>query len=196
MIEYLMGPLATLEPTRAVIDCNGVGYAAEISLACYDSLQKTIDASHPHPQTKLLIHEVIREDEHLLYGFCDEGERSMFRLLISVNGVGAATARATLSSIAVADLREAIATEDVSMVKRIKGIGPKTAQRIVLELRDKVGAVAADTQATGAGGRNREEALTALTILGYPRPAASKALQALPPTLTIEEMIKEALKVL
>ena len=192
MIEYIQGAISSLEPTRAVIDCNGVGYGLEISLTSYDSLQRTIAGSEQRPHVKLLVHEVIREDEHLLYGFCDEAERAMFRLLIGVNGVGAATARVMLSSMSVDELRDAVATQDVKLIQRVKGIGAKTAQRIALELQDKVGAVSA--AATGTGGRVYDEALTALTTLGFPRAAAGKALQGLAPGLSVEEMIKEALK--
>ncbi|KWW29727.1 MAG: Holliday junction DNA helicase subunit RuvA [bacterium P3] len=192
MIEYIQGAISSLEPTRAVIDCNGVGYGLEISLTSYDSLQRTITGSEQRPHVKLLVHEVIREDEHLLYGFCDEAERAMFRLLIGVNGVGAATARVMLSSMSVDELRDAVATQDVKLIQRVKGIGAKTAQRIALELQDKVGAVSA--AAAGTGGRVYDEALTALTTLGFPRAAAGKALQGLAPGLSVEEMIKEALK--
>ncbi len=193
MIEYLNGLLTALEPTRAVVECNGVGYCMEITLSSYDQLQRTISGTTPQPQVKLMAHEVIREDEHLLYGFCDEAERAMFRLLIGVNGVGAATARVMLSSMTVDELRDAIATQNVRLIQRAKGIGAKTAQRIALELQDKVGSVSAASR-SDSGSLAREEALTALTTLGFPRPAATKVLQSLSPTLSVEEMIKEALK--
>lgn len=193
MIEYLHGALTALEPTRAVVECNGVGYSMEITLTSYDQLQRATTPEVPQPRVKLLAHEVIREDEHLLYGFCDEAERAMFRLLIGVNGVGVATARVMLSSMTVDELRDAIAAQDVRLIQRVKGIGAKTAQRIALELQDKVGGMAASSP-SDSGSRAREEALTALTTLGFPRPAASKVLQSLAPTLTVEEMIKEALK--
>lgn len=195
MIEYIHGALTALEPTRAVVECNGVGYSLEITLTSYDRLQRATTTETPQPNVKLLAHEVIREDEHLLYGFCDESERAMFRLLIGVNGVGVATARVMLSSMTVDELRDAIAAQDVRLIQRVKGIGAKTAQRITLELQDKVGGVSASSP-SDSGSRNREEALTALTTLGFPRPAASKVLQGLAPTLTVEEMIKEALKAL
>lgn len=193
MIEYLHGALTALEPTRAVVECNGIGYSMEITLTSYDQLQRATTPEVPQPCVKLLAHEVIREDEHLLYGFCDEAERAMFRLLIGVNGVGVATARVMLSSMTVDELRDAIAAQDVRLIQRVKGIGAKTAQRIALELQDKVGGMAASSP-SDSGSRAREEALTALTTLGFPRPAASKVLQGLAPTLTVEEMIKEALK--
>ena len=195
MIEYIQGIQTSLEPTRAIVECNGVGYCLEITLNSYDQLQRATSSDTPQPRVKLMVHEVIREDEHLLYGFCDEAERSMFRLLIGVNGVGAATARVMLSSMTVDELRDAIATQNVRMIQRAKGIGAKTAQRIALELQDKVGAVSS-TAHRDSGSQAREEALTALATLGFPRPAASKVLQNLAPTLTVEEMIKEALKAL
>lgn len=195
MIEYLNGKLTTLEPTRAVVECNGVGYCMDITLSSYDQLQRIVTSDTPQPQVKLMAHEVVREDEHLLYGFCDEAERAMFRLLISVNGVGAATARMMLSSMTVDDLCNAIAEQNARLIQRVKGIGAKIAQRITLELQDKVGAVLS-VQSSDGSSQNREEALTALTTLGFPRPAASKVLQGLPPTLSVEELIKEALKAL
>lgn len=193
MIEYIQGSLTSLEPTRAVVDCGGVGYGLEITLASYDALQRSVTNGNDHPSVKLHVHEVIREDEHLLYGFCDESERMLFRLLISVSGVGAATARVVLSAMSVDELRDAIASQEVRLIQRVKGIGAKTAQRIVLELQDKVGGVASSSHSDG-GSQAREEALTALTMLGFQRAAAGKVLQGLAPTLPVEEMIKEALK--
>lgn len=195
MIEYIQGTLASLEPTRAVVDCGGVGYGLEISLTSYDTLQRNVPDGSEHAKVKLYVHEVIREDEHLLYGFCDEAERAMFRLLIGVSGVGAATARVVLSSMSVDELRDTIASQEVRMIQRVKGIGAKTAQRIVMELQDKVGSVTTHNH-SDSGSRAREEALTALATLGFPRAAAGKVLQGLAPTLTVEEMIKEALKAL
>ena len=195
MIEYIKGELATLEPMQAVIDCSGVGYRLEISLASYDALQRMTSDDGKPCQVKLLVHEVIREDEHLLYGFSDEAERSMFRLLIGVNGVGVATARMMLSSLTVDQLREAIASQDVKTIQRIKGIGAKTAQRIALELQDKVGGTPSlASNVSGAAANSRGEALSALTMLGFQRSAAEKVLQGLPATLSVEEMIKEALQ--
>ena len=133
MIEYIAGKLDRLEPMQVVIDCGGVGYLLEISLNTYEEIRSLSDN-----QVKLFAHEVIREDEHLLYGFFDESERALFRLLIGVNGVGVATARMMLSSMSVDELRTAIATQDVKAVQRVKGVGAKTAQRIILDMKDVI----------------------------------------------------------
>lgn len=191
MIEYIAGKLDRLEPMQVVIDCGGVGYLLEISLNTYEEIQSLSDN-----QVKLFAHEVIREDEHLLYGFFDESERALFRLLIGVNGVGVATARMMLSSMSVDALRTAIATQDVKAVQRVKGVGTKTAQRIVLELADKMPGSSATPTLPGIApiSRNKEEALSALTMLGFPKPAADKVLQSLDGTLSVEDLIKQALK--
>lgn len=191
MIEYIAGKLDRLEPMQVVIDCGGVGYLLEISLNTYEEIRSLSDN-----QVKLFAHEVIREDEHLLYGFYDESERALFRLLIGVNGVGVATARMMLSSMSVDELRTAIATQDVKAVQRVKGVGAKTAQRIVLELADKMPGSSATPTLPGIApiSRNKEEALSALTMLGFPKPAADKVLQSLDGTLSVEDLIKQALK--
>lgn len=190
MYEYIFGNITSLEPTQLVVEAAGVGYLLEISLNSYDRLRNCGEE-----KVKMLVHEVIREDEHLLYGFCDESERSMFRLLIGVNGVGVATARVMLSSMSVDELRNAIASQDVKTIQRVKGIGSKTAQRIALELQDKVGGVSHDVHSSPAqGSLNKTEALSALTMLGFQRAAADKVLQTLSSDLSVEELIKEALK--
>ena len=193
MYEYISGKITSLEPTQVVIDCGGIGYLLEISLPCFEQLRD----SNPESTVRLLVHEVIREDEHLLYGFNDEGERAMFRLLIGVNGVGVATARVMLSSMGLDDLRNAIASQDVKTIQRIKGIGAKTAQRIAIELQDKVGGVLTGSQSgssASAPSQSKQEALTALTMLGFPRTAADKVLQSLDANLSVEELIKESLR--
>lgn len=196
MYEYFEGNLASLEPTQAVVDCGGVGYLLEITLNTYEALRKA-DTT----QVKLYAHHVVREDAQQLYGFYDMAEREMFRLLVGVNGVGNQTARVMLSSLTVDELRGAIQTQDVKKVQRVKGIGTKTAQRIVLELADKVGAASGkwesgshqDTQA-------RDEAMTALTMLGFPKAAVEKLLTASDwrhedgSAMTVEEIVKEGLK--
>lgn len=189
MYEYLNGKLASATPATAVIDCGGVGYLLEITLSTYAAIQEK-------SEVRLWVHEVIREDAHLLYGFYTTAERDMFRLLVGVNGVGAATARMMLSALSVEELSNAIASQDTKLVQRVKGVGAKTAQRIVLELQDKVsgsGAAAAAAAAVPAS-RNKEEALSALVMLGFQKSAADKVLQGLPAALTVEELIKEALK--
>ncbi len=178
-----------MEPTQAVIDCGGVGYLMEITLYSYEQLQKS------EGNVKLLVHEVIREDAHILYGFCEEAERELFRMLIGVNGVGSQTARVMLSSMSVEDLCQAIANEDAKRVQKVKGIGAKTAQRIVLELKDKIGGNwKSSGSATVLTSANKEEALSALVMLGFPKAAADKVLQGLDSSLSVEELIKEALQ--
>ena len=197
MYEYFEGRLASLEPTQAVIDCGGVGYLIEITLNTYEALRRA-DAS----RVELYAHLAVREDAHQLYGFYDMAEREMFRILVGVNGVGNQTARVMLSSLTVDELREAIQTQDVKKVQRVKGIGAKTAQRIVLELADKVGGVVSGERSVASGERTRtlEEAQTALTMLGFAKPAVEKLLSsgdwknADGSPMTVEEIIKEGLR--
>ena len=131
MLEYIKGNIAELNPASVIIDNNGIGYEIGISLSTYSQLEGRTEA-------KLLLHEVIREDAHLLFGFATTRERELFRLLIGVSGVGANTARVILSSIAPAELETAIATADEPQLKAVKGVGAKTAQRIIVDLRDKI----------------------------------------------------------
>ena len=198
MYEYISGRLANLEPTQAVIDCGGVGYLLEISLNTYEALRKVDGA-----QVKLYAHLVVREDAQQLFGFSDMAEREMFRLLVSISGVGNQTARVMLSSLTVDELRTAIQAQDVKKVQRVKGIGAKTAQRIVLELADKMGATGT-AGAVGSMGapvsQARDEAMTALTMLGFAKPAVEKLLmsqdwrRADGAPMTVEDIIKEGLK--
>lgn len=198
MFEYIKGQLTSLEPTQVVIDCGGVGYLLEITLNTYEALRRVNEE-----QVKIYAHLVVREDAQQLYGFYDMAEREMFRILVGVNGVGNQTARVMLSSLTVDELRSAIQTQDVKKVQRVKGIGAKTAQRIVLELADKVGVVGA-VGSTGALGAQvnhaRDEAMTALTMLGFAKPAVEKLLMASDwknadgTPMTVEEIIKEGLK--
>ena len=196
MYEYIKGQLASLEPTQAVIDCGGVGYLLEITLNTYEALRRA-DAA----QVKLFAHLVVREDAQQLFGFHDLAEREMFRLLIGVNGVGNQTARVMLSSLPVDDLRTAIQTQDVRTVQRVKGIGAKTAQRIVLELADKIGLVAEERKLeTDAQNQARDEAQTALLMLGFAKPAVQKLLSSSQwrhddgSPMSVEEIIKDALR--
>lgn len=196
MYEYFQGCLASLEPTQAVVDCNGVGYLLEITLNTYELLRKNAEG-----QVKLYAHHVVREDAQQLFGFYDMAEREMFRILVGVNGVGNQTARVMLSSLTVDELRNAIATQDVKKVQRVKGIGAKTAQRIVLELADKVGGTQVLQGARGVQvSQARDEAMSALLMLGFAKPAVEKLLlnsdwnQADGTPMTVEEIIKEGLK--
>lgn len=190
MFNYISGRLDEATPTYAVIDCGGVGYLLEITLNTYSRIKDL-------QQVKLLVHEIVREDAHLLIGFFDAAERDMFRMLISVNGVGAATARVMLSSLTVDELMRAIVDNDAKRVQKVKGIGAKTAQRIILELRDKVDPAAmigTDGFAPAStNNKNSEEALSALVMLGFPKAAAEKVLNKVAdtnPAATVEELIK------
>lgn len=197
MYEYFEGKLASLEPTQAVIDCGGVGYLLEITLNTYEALRR-IDGD----RVKLYAHHVVREDAHQLFGFHDLAEREMFRLLVSISGVGNQTARVMLSSLTVDELRAAIQQQDVKKVQRVKGIGAKTAQRIILELADKMGVVGGRQTLAGSQQVNqaRDEAMTALTMLGFAKPAVEKLLMSSDwknadgSAMTVEEIIKEGLK--
>ncbi len=193
MFNYISGRLDEATPTYAVIDCGGVGYLLEITLNTYSKIKDL-------QQVKLLVHEIVREDAHLLIGFYDAAERDMFRLLISVNGVGAATARVMLSSLTVDELMRAIADNDAKRVQKVKGIGSKTAQRIILELRDKIDPAAMvgtdGIVPSTANNKNSEEALSALVMLGFPKAAAEKVLLKVAdtnPAASVEELIKLAL---
>ncbi|MBO4599127.1 MAG: Holliday junction branch migration protein RuvA [Bacteroidales bacterium] len=187
MFDYLSGKLASLTAANAVIDCGGVGYLLEISLNTYSAIQT-------RQEVRLYVHEVIREDTFQLYGFFTTAERDMFRLLVGVSGVGAATARMILSSLSVEELGNAIAAQDDKMLKRVKGVGAKTAQRIVLELQDKVAGSSSAAAFSPAATRSKEEALSALVMLGFPKAAADKVLQTLDSALPVEDLIKQALQ--
>ena len=191
MIDYIKGTITRVTPTFLTIETGGVGYHVNISLNTFTRLEGK-------NEFKLLVHEVIREDSHMLFGFADREERDIFRLLISVTGVGAATARMMLSSLNPADIEKAVITSDVNTLKSVKGIGLKTAQRIIVDLKDKVGKQAGTGEIFApADNTNREEALSALVMLGFARGAVLKALDKIvrdEKNLTVEEMIKRALK--
>ena len=196
MYEYIKGQLANLEPTQAVIDCGGVGYLLEITLNTYEALRRA-DAA----QVKLYAHLVVREDAQQLFGFYDLAEREMFRILVGVNGVGNQTARMMLSSLTVDELRQAIQMQDVKKVQREKGIGAKTAQRIVLELADKVGVVGSEVGIRSSENTQaRDEAMTALVMLGFAKPAVEKLLMSNDwknpdgSPMTVEDIIKVGLQ--
>ena len=197
MIDYISGKISELTPTRVVLDNSGIGYAIEISLQTYAALE-------PQKEAKVYIYHHIQSssDVELFYGFSSKDERSIFELLISVSGVGVNTARVILSSFSADELREAILLENVAAIKSVKGIGLKTAQRMVLELKDKI--------SKGDGGvsevllvsdRNAvaEEAAAALQMLGFSKPNISKAIQKIVssnPNIKVEELIKQALQIL
>lgn len=199
MIAHLRGSLSELSPTSVVVDCAGVGYLVNISLNTYSYL------SNQRGEVKLLTTQIIREDAHLLYGFATNAERELFGHLISVSGIGPNTARIILSQYSPAELNSILALGQVDALKAVKGIGLKTAQRIVLELKGKLelrddaegGVAALGLQIAGA--KVQEEAVAALRMLGYPDAAAQKAVRQLlgaSPAATVEQLIKDALKML
>lgn len=193
MIDYIKGSLAELTPTYAVVEAAGVGYELNISIPTYSSLEGKTDI-------KLLVHEVIREDAHVLFGFLEERERVMFRLLIGVSGVGANTARIILSSIPVAELELVIMNGDHTRLKNVKGIGIKTAQRVIVDLKDKI-KPGGDTLMIqpSVNSEAYEEALAALLMLGFAKPQSQKVLKKLfdaDPSLRVEAAIKRALAML
>ena len=193
MIEYIKGKITETSPTNAVIECYGIGYDVNISLTTYSLLKEGEDA-------KLYIYEAIREDAHLLYGFINKRERELFVLLISVSGVGPNTARIILSSFTPDELENVIASGNVGLLKNVKGIGTKTAERIIVDLKDKI-KVGDSTFIIGTreGNEVQEETIAALVMLGYAQAAAKKVVQKLAkenPNYKVEELIKIALKAL
>lgn len=195
MIEYLRGELAELTPATAIIECGGVGYETSITLNTYSALQDKKDV-------KVYIYEVIREDTHQLYGFSNKHERELFLLLISVSGIGGNTARTILSAFTVNELCDAIATGNEVAIKSVKGIGLKTAQRLIVDLKDKISGIYDNNATTSApaapaNNDNIDGAVQALAMLGFPVSAANKVVQSIAksePGATIEQLIKLALK--
>lgn len=197
MIEYLRGELAELTPACAVIDCHGVGYSANISLNTYSAIQGK-------KECKLYIYEAIREDAYVLYGFATRQERELFLLLISVSGIGGNTARMILSALSPAELVNVISTENAALLKSVKGIGLKTAQRIIVDLKDKIKTSAPTSTTDGtlsllptANTETQDEAIAALTMLGFAQAASQKVVLAIlkeEPAAPVEQVIKLALK--
>lgn len=191
MIDYIKGKITELTPAYLIVENGGIGYFASISLSTYSKLEGK-------EEVRIFVHEVIREDSHQLFGFAEKEEREIFRLLISVTGVGASTARMMLSSLNPAEIEKAILGSDINTLKGVKGIGLKTAQRIVVDLKDKLG------KQSGTGeifaftdNTKRDEALSALVMLGFGKSAVTKVLDTIirkEKSLTVEEMIKRALK--
>lgn len=197
MIDYIKGEIAELTPATVIIETCGVGYCIHISLPTFSVLQAK-------KETKLFVFEVIREDAHLLYGFTNQSERQLFLLLISVSGVGANTARMIMSSYSASEIQEMIATGNVTALNTIKGIGAKTAQRIIVDLKDKIIKIAgmeSNEQQLFALTTNplKDEAVSALVMLGFAANASQKAIETIlkkEPSLRVEQLIKLALKML
>lgn len=191
MIDYIKGTITGLSPAHVTVETSGVGFFINISLNTFSKLENK-------KECRILIHEAIREDAFQLFGFADEEERNIFRMLISVSGIGANTARMMLSSLVPAEIERAIIESDINQLKSVKGIGLKTAQRIVVDLRDKVGKQASVAEIFASeDNTKREEALSALVMLGFARNAVIKVLDKLlreDKNLTVEELIKKALK--
>ena len=191
MIDYIKGSMSKITPAYIVVEAGGIGYFANISLTTFSKLDGKNNC-------QLFVHEVIREDSHQLFGFADEDERSIFRLLISVTGVGAGTARLMLSSLSPEEVKKAISTSDINLLKSVKGLGLKTAQRIVVDLKDKVDKqVLANEIFVLADNTVKEEALSALVMLGFAKGTVERVLDNIirkEKGLSVEDLIKRALK--
>ena len=191
MITHISGKLVEKSPTNVVVDCNGIGYFIHISLHTFSQL-----TSEEH--VKLLTHFQVKEDAQQLYGFATSAEREIFRLLISVSGIGTNTARTMLSSLTPKQVREGIATEDVALIQSVKGIGLKTAQRVIIDLKDKVLKIYdIDESVAVSNNTNKDEALSALEVLGFAKKQSDRVVAkiiAQQPDATVEIIIKEALK--
>ena len=195
MINYIKGQITELSPTEVILETYGIGYRILISLQTYESLNGRKDSI-------VYIHHYLREDEELYYGFASKDERELFRLLIGVSGIGASTARMMLSSMSSEEIRTAILAEDINKIKSIKGIGMKSAQRLILELKDKIvkGGGTDSGQLFGSSSNAAtEEATTALVMLGFTKANVTKAVNSVlkeKPSASLEEIIKLALKLL
>ena len=204
MIEYIRGELTELSPALATIEAAGVGYGLNISLNTYSALQGQKPAANGQKIVKLYVYEAIREDAYVLYGFYNKKEREMFELLITVSGVGANTARMMLSGMSVNELCSAISTSNAKLIQGIKGIGKMTAQRIIVDLKDKIVALgiaeevpAGGTIAAPVNNAVRDEAVAALTLLGFaPAPTQKVVVSILQqqPDAPVEQVVKLALK--
>ena len=188
MVDYIKGEIIQKTPTRIVIECNGLGYEIHISLNTFTKLKTST--------IKIFTHLVVREDVYLLYGFFDEEERAIFRELIKVSGIGANIARTILSSISTYELQQGILNNELHIITGIKGIGTKTAQRLILDLKDKIGAISISEKSTVYNSGKVEEAIQALEVLGYQRKRSRELINKLiveDNNRTVEELIKLAL---
>ena len=194
MYDFIAGKVDRITPTEVVIDCNGLGYLLHISLNTFEVLKD-------QKQVKVFAHLIVREDSRTLYGFATTNERQMYVKLVGVNGVGPSTARMILSSMRVDDVVAAITNNNIAVLKTIKGIGPKAAQRLVVELQDKLGGIGTDAAYTLSGGSTQmDEAMEALMALGFAKPAIAKILLRISAdagnNATTEELIKKSLQLL
>lgn len=195
MIDYIKGIIVELSPAELILENNGIGYSILISLQTFQALQDKKEAT-------VYIFHYLREDAELFYGFATKDERELFELLISVSGIGVNSARMMLSSLSAEEIRQAILSEDIARIKSVKGIGVKSAQRLVLELKDKiVKGEGADSTELFGGNRSEivEEASRALVMLGFTKPAVNKAIQAVlkaNPNAKVEQIIKSALQMM
>lgn len=193
MYDYIKGTLEELSPAEAVVECHGIGFKLQISLNTYDRLQG-------QKEVRLYVHHHLREDEETLYGFCDKEERRIFALLIEVSGIGPNTARMMLSSLTADEVSTAIASGDVNRIKGVKGIGLKTAQKVIIELKDKISRGGAELDLSGGSSTaNTSEACSALVMLGFTKNAVEKTVASIvkkEPGLSLEDIIKKALKML
>ena len=191
MITHLRGKLVEKNPTEIVVECGGVGYLVHISLHTYSLLPSEEAVS-------IYTHLQVKEDSHSLYGFMEVSERAIFRLLISVSGIGANTARTMLSSLSPEELRDAIAASNVGTIQSVKGIGLKTAQRVIIELKDKILKIYdLEELSTPLDNTNKEEALSALEVLGFARKQSEKMVEKIlkaSPSLSVEDIIKQTLR--
>jgi Holliday junction DNA helicase RuvA len=190
MYEYIKGNITELTPACAIVETCGIGYFINISLQTYGQIRQ-------NSEVRLLLHYIVRDDAHILFGFFDEDERNVFRLLLSVNGIGANTARMMLSSITSHEVRMAIEKDDITKLKTVKGIGLKTAQRIIVDLKDKISKTPAGNIFISKDSRVRDEAVSAMITLGFTKNSVEKCIDALllnEPDLNVESIIKRALK--
>ena len=194
MYDYIKGSIEELNPAEMVIECGGIGYKVAISLNSYEKF-------HSLKEAKVYVYHHVREDEETLYGFWDKNERRIFTLLISVSGIGPNTARMMLSSLSADEVSAAITTSDVNKIKGVKGIGLKTAQKVIIELKDKIAKGSGSEIDLSPAGANQftKEATSALILLGFTKAAVEKAVSAIvakDPGWSLEDIIKKALKVL
>jgi Holliday junction DNA helicase RuvA len=193
MYEYIRGKIIELTPAYVIIEAGMIGYFIRISLHTFSKIEKK-------DEIILFLHQIVREDANLLYGFADKNERDIFELLISVSGIGANTARIMLSSLSPGEIKNAVKSDDVNVLKSIKGIGTKTAQRVIIDLKDKIDKTDSEDIHMPSGSHNNlNEALSALVMLGFSKSPAEKVLKKILQSekdINVEELVKKALKLM